>query len=219
MDYLARPGDGQPSTATDVVIPARNESATLGAVIDAFRGARGTGQIIVVNDHSSDQTAQIARDHGARVVSGPGVGKGEAMQTGMFHVNTSRVVFADADLSGFSKNHAQALLNLNPWGMTVGYRDKGRGGNAFNVTTGLPPIAGERAIPSSLARSLALHGYLAEMQINAAAIRRGIPIVHFIMAGVTARVTAGPLRMIDVLPALRDPALLKYQAKWIPPVR
>jgi len=56
-----------------IVVPAHNEEALLGATLDALRGAAAalgeTHEILVVDDHSTDRTAEIARAGGARVVS------------------------------------------------------------------------------------------------------------------------------------------------------
>ena len=70
-----------------VMIPALNESATIADVIDRIpRELSGikTIEVIVVDDGSSDQTAQIAIQSGARVVShSRNMGVGKAIQTGL----------------------------------------------------------------------------------------------------------------------------------------
>src|SRR5450432_3056671 len=59
----------QESTAC-VLIPARNEAATIGQVV---RGCRRAGfSVTVIDDASSDSTAQLARQAGAEVVALPG---------------------------------------------------------------------------------------------------------------------------------------------------
>jgi glycosyltransferase involved in cell wall biosynthesis len=68
-----------------VVIPARNEARSLGPVLDGLdRSVDGwTVFPIVVDDGSSDGTAQVARDRGARVLSHAiNLGKGAALTTG-----------------------------------------------------------------------------------------------------------------------------------------
>lgn len=217
VDYLYAPGTRQ-SAKVDVVIPALNEQETIGSVISTFRQGRNIGKVIVVSDLSSDRTSPIARSAGAHVVKGPGKGKGEAMLRGLREVTTHRVIFADADLSGLSVAHVNALSEPAP-GMLVGFRDKGRF-NFVTVGAALPPIAGERSLPTRFARSIPLEGYGAEMQINARVAVSGMPIYHFIMLGVTGKMKAGPLRVIDVAPYARTAAFTQYQqhVKWLAPV-
>jgi len=66
-----------------VIIPALNEAATIGAVIERLRAAAPELDVLVVDDGSGDATAELARRHGARVVSHPfNLGYGAALQTG-----------------------------------------------------------------------------------------------------------------------------------------
>jgi glycosyltransferase involved in cell wall biosynthesis len=83
-----------------VVIPALNEAATIGAVVGDAR-AHLAGDVLVVDDGSSDSTAEIAREAGATVVSLPyNLGVGGAIRTGLRYAarhGYSRVVQLDAD--------------------------------------------------------------------------------------------------------------------------
>lgn len=66
-----------------VIIPAYNEAASIGDVITAVKKDEPHADILVVNDGSSDATAQIARKHGVTVVDLPfNMGIGATMQTG-----------------------------------------------------------------------------------------------------------------------------------------
>jgi glucosyl-3-phosphoglycerate synthase len=93
------------SHTVSVVVPAQNEAATVGAVCDVVRrsgaeGARFVDELIVVNDHSQDDTATVAQRHGARVIDLEGQsGKGEAMAAGLAASNGSMVIFLDADVT------------------------------------------------------------------------------------------------------------------------
>lgn len=78
-----------------VVIPARNEERTIAdAVAKASRFAR---EVVVMDGHSSDQTAERARKAGARVVLDPGRGKGSALRASLELVEADVIVFMDAD--------------------------------------------------------------------------------------------------------------------------
>jgi len=95
--------------AYSVVIPAYNESARLRSTLErvlAYVHAQGwNAEVIVVNDGSRDDTADIARtfaakDPALRLVENPGNrGKGYSVRTGMLHARGRIVLFSDADLS------------------------------------------------------------------------------------------------------------------------
>ncbi len=99
-----------------VVVPAQNESLTIGGVLDAVRHYRPEGkgfvdEIVVVNDHSSDDTATVAERHGARVVDLVGQGgKGEAMACGLRATRGSLIVFLDADVTNTTVDFVPALV-------------------------------------------------------------------------------------------------------------
>jgi glycosyltransferase involved in cell wall biosynthesis len=68
---------------TLVVVPALNEAARIGAVLDRLRDAVPSVDALVIDDGSRDATARTARLHGARVVSHVfNLGYGAALQTG-----------------------------------------------------------------------------------------------------------------------------------------
>jgi glycosyltransferase involved in cell wall biosynthesis len=65
------------------IVPARNEAAAIGGVLDELRAFDPTLDVVVVDDGSSDGTAAIARARGAAVVRLPfNLGIGGAVQTG-----------------------------------------------------------------------------------------------------------------------------------------
>lgn len=82
-----------------VVIPARNAERTLGAVLSSL-GSQDPrpAEVIVVDDRSTDHTAEVAAAHGARVVRGSGTGyAGGARNQGWGEASGDVVVFLDAD--------------------------------------------------------------------------------------------------------------------------
>jgi Glycosyl transferase family 2 len=84
-----------------VVLPCLNEEATVGAVVDeAFLGlerAGVTGEVIVVDNGSTDDSAAIAADHGARVVQEQRRGYGSAYLAGLGAAQGELIVLSDAD--------------------------------------------------------------------------------------------------------------------------
>jgi dolichyl-phosphate beta-glucosyltransferase len=92
-----------------IVIPAYNESgripATLESVVACIRAQHWNAEVIVVNDGSTDSTAQVVRDIAARdpeirLIENPGNrGKGYSVRAGILHALGDIVMFTDADLS------------------------------------------------------------------------------------------------------------------------
>jgi dolichol-phosphate mannosyltransferase len=78
-----------------VVIPALNEAETIGDVIEKTKTY--TTDILVVDGHSPDGTADIARALGARIVFDGGKGKGDAIRSVIPHLTREVIVFMDAD--------------------------------------------------------------------------------------------------------------------------
>lgn len=86
------------------IIPALNEEAALAPILDGLRAALDAAacadaDIIVVDNGSRDATASVARKHGARVVSEPRRGYGQACLAGIAALSaaTQIVGFLDAD--------------------------------------------------------------------------------------------------------------------------
>ena len=88
--------------SVSVVIPARNEATTVGPIASACAAQRGVVEVIVVDDGSTDDTAAVAANAGAIVVTATaGPGKGSAIRDGVAAAGGALVVFCDADLVGF----------------------------------------------------------------------------------------------------------------------
>jgi glycosyltransferase involved in cell wall biosynthesis len=84
-----------------VVLPCLNEEQAVGAVVDeARRGIEASGrsgEVIVVDNGSTDRSAEVAAEHGAAVVPEPQRGYGRAYLTGLAHAQGRYIVMADAD--------------------------------------------------------------------------------------------------------------------------
>lgn len=84
-----------------IIIPAFNEAQRIGRIIEEIKSQRFGVDILVVDDGSSDGTAEIAERHGAEVVSLPfNLGYGAALETGYLYAHEKRydyVLQMDAD--------------------------------------------------------------------------------------------------------------------------
>lgn len=86
-----------------VIIPAFNEEKTVGSVVAALRGHPHIGEILVVDDGSTDATAARAREAGATVITLPeNRGKAGAMDAGVARARYDTLLFLDADCYGFT---------------------------------------------------------------------------------------------------------------------
>jgi len=90
----------------DLVLPCRDEAAALTALLPTVPGEFA---VIVVDNGSTDGTARVARDLGARVVHEPVAGYGAAVHTGLLAAEREFVAFMDGDGS-FDPDDLLALL-------------------------------------------------------------------------------------------------------------
>ena len=80
------------------LIPAYNEAATIGEVLERIAKLGLDSQVIVVDDGSSDETATIAEAAGATVIRQANSGKGAAIRAAIPLVEGEIAVIQDADM-------------------------------------------------------------------------------------------------------------------------
>jgi glycosyltransferase involved in cell wall biosynthesis len=81
-----------------VVLPAKNEAGTIGNVLNGLRTLLPGAELIVVDDGSTDDTADCASGVNTRVITHPySKGNGAAIKTGVHAAKGDIVVFMDAD--------------------------------------------------------------------------------------------------------------------------
>lgn len=106
-----------------VCIPCHNEEATIGAIVkeiqDNLVDKIGlVDEVIVIDDRSHDNTAKVAKAHGAKVFhidevhpeQGPGRGKGNVLWATLPVSQGDYIVWCDADLSSFTYHWIVKLL-------------------------------------------------------------------------------------------------------------
>ncbi len=109
-----------------VVLPAFNEEENIGATISAIRQLYPQFEILVVDDGSSDRTAEIAGEAGARVLSHPyNIGNGAAVKTGLRNAGGEWVVLMDGDGQHDPADIGRLLEHRKRYDMVVGAREKG----------------------------------------------------------------------------------------------
>ena len=109
-----------------IAIPAWNEQGSLGSVIAEVHEQHPAAGILVVNDGSTDSTAQVARDAGAHVVSLPfNVGVGGAMRTAFLFAKRHgyrALVQVDADGQHDPSDLSRLIEGLDSADIVVGTR-------------------------------------------------------------------------------------------------
>lgn len=114
-----------------IVIPAKNEAASIGKVVSAAREAWPDAEVIVVDDGSSDNTGEVAAEAGASLVTHPeSLGNGAAVKAGARVAQGDIIAFMDGDGQHDPKELDGLLQKLDEgYDMAVGARDSGSHAN------------------------------------------------------------------------------------------
>ena len=135
------------------IVPARDEGRTIRGVVEVLVGHPLVGEVIVVDDASTDDTAERAREAGAEVIAMPqNGGKAAAMSLGVAAARNDVVLFSDADVIGLNRGMVSRIVEpvtSGRFAMYVGIR--GRKTYWVNRLLHFTPIlGGERAIRREL---------------------------------------------------------------------
>ena len=116
-----------------IVLPARNEAAALRALLPALRSHQPEAEIIVVDDGSTDDTAEVCAAAGVRRVVHPyGMGNGAAIKSGARAARGTTLCFMDADGQHDPTDIARLLDVLGQgFHMVVGARSRAGQANAW----------------------------------------------------------------------------------------
>lgn len=182
-----------------VVIPALNEEQSIGKVVASIPD--WVDDIVVVDNGSTDATAEVAANCGASVVAENEAGYGAACQRGIAHIgNADIIIFVDGDLSDYPEEvhllvepiadgHAELVIGTR----TLGTAQRGsltpqqRFGNAFacflihriwgKKYSDLGPF---RAIAADALKQINMrdrgYGWTVEMQVRA--VQEGMAVVE-----------------------------------------
>lgn len=114
---VANPG------STSIVIPAYNEAASVDSLVSELAAAGSWHEIIVVDDGSTDDTAERARTAGARVVRHPyNKGNGAAVKTGIRQASGEFVLIIDGDGQHRPGDAPRLVSKLDAYELVVGAR-------------------------------------------------------------------------------------------------
>ena len=182
-----------------VLIPAHDEAERIERTIEAARAIEGVSRVVVIDDGSTDATAELAEGAGARVVRlQRNVGKGAALDAGAKRVEDADVVLLlDADLAETAQQGALLLAPVlkGDADLAIAAFPKPQGKAGFGLVKGvarwgIARMGGgfEAAAPLSGQRALSRHaleavlpfstGYGVEVTMTVRALRAGLKIVE-----------------------------------------
>ncbi|MFO7903776.1 MAG: glycosyltransferase family 2 protein [Pirellulaceae bacterium] len=196
-----------------VIIPAKDEAATIGNLVSRIRAGYPAAEILVIDDGSSDSTAETATAAGATVISHPrSLGNGAAIKTGARNAQGDILVMLDADGQHDPADIPRLLAPLDAgYDMAVAARSAGSHANAarlaanglYNVFASLiaghtiPDLtSGFRAVRARLFQSflyLLPNGFSYPTTITMAFLRAGYP-VEFVAIQASARTGKSHIR-------------------------
>ena len=179
-----------------VIIPAKNEAASIGDVVGRIRSAFPKAEVLVVDDGSTDRTPGLALEQGAKVISHPqSLGNGAAVKAGARAAAGEILVFLDADGQHDPADIPRLLEKLDEgYDMVVGARSSSSHANSarlaangiYNVIASMvtghrvPDLtSGFRAVKADLFRKflyLLPNGFSYPTTITMAFLRAGFPV-------------------------------------------
>lgn len=182
-----------------VLIPAHNEAQRIAATVHAASAIAGVTRVLVVDDASSDDTARLAEDAGAKVVRlAFNVGKGAALDAGVVRVEDADVVLLlDGDLAETASEAVQLLAPVldGAADMTIATFPRPTGKAGFGLVKGIArwgiarmgggfeaeaPLSGQRALNRravDVGRPFA-SGYGVEVALTVRALRAGLRVIE-----------------------------------------
>lgn len=154
----------------------------------AARDAAGAARVIVIDDGSSDGTADVARSAGAEVHASSGnASKALALATGVSISTEQVMVFFDADIINPKPAHFESLASpvvSGDYAMCCGIIDYGPLRNPLFLR--LPPITGMRGLRRDVFAKIAsgrLNGFQIEIMINEVIARGELPTSIRVLPG------------------------------------
>jgi glycosyltransferase involved in cell wall biosynthesis len=112
-------------SAVSIVVPAFNEEHAIGTLISDLRAAAAWHEIVVVDDGSTDATAERAAQAGARVVRHPyNKGNGAAVKSGIRNATGEYILIVDGDGQHRPEDAVRLVSKLGLYDLVIGARTR-----------------------------------------------------------------------------------------------
>lgn len=180
-----------------VLIPAHNEERYIFETVTAVRGIPEVGEIVVVDDASVDETARLAGEAGATVISLPcNLGKGGALNKGLINVTGDIIALVDGDLGPTAAEVRKLIIPVltGQADMTIARFPRAQRKGGFGLVKGLAargikvfagldvkaPLSGQRVMKRQVIEALGgfESGYGVEVGMTIDVARRGFRIME-----------------------------------------
>ncbi len=180
-----------------IVIPAYNEEARLGETLQAVNELDNITKIIVINDGSTDKTADTARKYNVELIDlDKNLGKGGAMNASLPYLDTDIIVFLDADLGSSAREAGKIIRPLleekadlsiaafppptrkGGFGLVKGTAARAiKKAGAMEVTA---PLSGQRAMTKEVLKAITpfSEAYGVELAMTIKALKQGFKVVE-----------------------------------------
>jgi glycosyltransferase involved in cell wall biosynthesis len=118
-------------SSLSIVIPAKNEAGAIGTAVAGAKKEYPDAELIVVDDGSSDDTAKVAEQAGAKVIRHPeSLGNGAAIKAGARAASGDIIAFMDGDGQHDAGEFGKLLEKLDQgYDMVIGARSSGSHAN------------------------------------------------------------------------------------------
>ncbi|MHB8840334.1 MAG: glycosyltransferase family 2 protein [Candidatus Aquicultor sp.] len=184
------------STRVIAVIAAYNEADRIAETVHAVRDIEAVGNILVVDDGSTDATSEVAEQAGAVLLRlHQNVGKGKALQRAVEGVREEIVLFLDGDLGTCAGEAAKILAPVlsDEADMAIGDFPKAQKAGGLGFAKGLgrwgihrftgvsmnEPLSGQRAVKAKYLSGLEFEsGYGLEVGLSIDILKQGCRVVE-----------------------------------------